>query len=163
MTIDGSNYVNQMEMLDFPLEGQIGISTSMYQFGKEENKTYDELYDEIIIQNFKTIKHINFNKIKDVKFLKITIRGCPELERIQSKDVFCPECEHILKVCDASNLREVSWGTGIACISFEGTTPKTAWIRPYKESWEEWVSRGKVNPYSRYYDWTIVDGKDFQK
>lgn len=86
ITIDGSNYVNQMEMLDFPLEGQTGISASMYQFGKEESKTYDELYDEIIIQNFKTMKRMNFNKIKD----------------------------------DASNLREVSWGTGIARISFRG-------------------------------------------
>lgn len=138
ITIDGSNYVNQMKMLNFPLEGQRGISVLMYQFGKEESKTYDELYDEIIIQNFKTIKRINFNKIKDVKFLKITIKDCPELEQIQPKDVFCPECEHILKVYDASNLREVSWGTGIARISFRGTTSKTAWIRPYKESWEGW-------------------------
>lgn len=84
LTIDGSNYdyVNQIEMLDFPLERQTGISTSMYQFGKEESKSYDEHYDEIIIQNFKTMKLINFNKIKDVKFLKITIKDCPELEQI---------------------------------------------------------------------------------
>lgn len=135
----------------------------MYQFGKGRSKTYDELYDEIIIQNFKTIKRINFNKIKDVKFLKITIKDCPELEQIQSKDVFCPGCEHILKVCDASDSREVSWGTGIAHISFRRATPKRTWIRPYKESWEGWVSRGKGSPNSRYYDWTIVEGKDFRK